>query len=108
MKTAWLVWLIITTTAVVLAMPFSSRADWRFDVRIDREMGILDRPWEPPLAGLRTRFELPKTVKPGLPPYDQQPKDATDPVVNRVESEKGQVGQQGQGGQGGQGGQQNP
>jgi len=57
---------------ILLFLPQTCAAEWEMDFQIDRELGVLTSRWRIPLTRLQTRFDAPREVRPGLPPYDQQ------------------------------------
>lgn len=46
------------------------------EAAIDEALGILDNDWTVDTVTIKKISELPDEMRPGLPPYDQQPRDA--------------------------------
>jgi hypothetical protein len=62
---------------MLLLLPLATvAADYREEERIDKSIGLLERPWRVNHLRLNTRARQPAQVRPGLPPYKQQPETA--------------------------------
>ena len=67
--------------SIIFIFPFvlnvsATDDDWQKDFQIDKDLGLIDKTWDIPLAKVKKQKDLTEKIKKRLPPYSQQPQKA--------------------------------